>query len=65
MPCGIAGRKATSLEKLLGRGVSRNEVLPRIVEHFGGVFALEMQESSREALLAKLEQAEQVVEVAV
>jgi len=65
VPCGIAGRKATSLEKLLGRGVRRNEVLPWIVEHFGGVFDLEMQESSREALLAKLEQAEQVVEVAV
>ena len=65
VPCGIAGRKATSLEKLLGRGVSRSEVLPRITERFGEVFALEMQESSLEALLAKLEQAEQVVEVAV
>jgi lipoyl(octanoyl) transferase len=65
VPCGIVGRKATSLEKLLGRGVSRSEVSPRISEHFGEVFALEMQESSREALLKKLEQAEQVVEVAV
>ncbi|MHB8502112.1 MAG: lipoyl(octanoyl) transferase LipB [Candidatus Acidiferrales bacterium] len=65
VPCGIAGRKATSLEKLLGRAVRPNEVAPRIAEHFGEVFALEIQEGSLEALLAKLERAEQIVEVAV
>ena len=65
VPCGIAGRKATSLEKLLGRAVRPNEVAPRIAEHFGEIFALEMQEGSLEALLAKLEHAEQLVEVAV
>jgi lipoyl(octanoyl) transferase len=65
VPCGIAGRKATSLEKLLGRAVSLNEVTPRIAEHFGKGFGLEIQESSRESLLAKLEQAEHVVEVVI
>ncbi|MGB9467062.1 MAG: lipoyl(octanoyl) transferase LipB [Candidatus Acidiferrum sp.] len=65
VPCGIAGRKATSLEKLLGRGVNVSEVAPKMARHFGEVFGLEMKEGSREELLEKLELAEQVVEVAV
>ena len=63
VPCGIAGRKATSLEKLLGRAVKLNEVAPRIVAHFGDVFGLEMKLGSREELLEKLEIAEQAVAV--
>ena len=43
VPCGIAGRKATSLEKLLGRAVGIKEVALRIAKHFGDVFGLEMQ----------------------
>ena len=35
VPCGIAGRKATSLEKLLGRGVNVSEVAPKMARHFG------------------------------
>ncbi|MGC0772022.1 MAG: lipoyl(octanoyl) transferase LipB [Candidatus Acidiferrum sp.] len=65
VPCGIAGRKATSLEKLLGRAVGIKEVALRIAKHFGDVFGLEMQESPRGALLEKLEQAEQAVEAVV
>lgn len=65
VPCGIAGRKATSLEKLLGRAVGIREVAPRIAKHFGDVFGLEMQESPRGVLLEKLEQAEQAVEAVV
>ncbi|MFI5092371.1 MAG: lipoyl(octanoyl) transferase LipB [Candidatus Acidiferrales bacterium] len=65
VPCGIAGRKATSLEKLLGRAVGIREVAPRIAKHFGDVFGLEMQESPRGVLLEKLEQAEQAVEVVI
>ena len=41
VPCGIAGRKATSLEKLLGRSVSVSEVTPKMTQHFGDVFGLE------------------------
>jgi lipoyl(octanoyl) transferase len=63
VPCGIAGRKATSLEKLLGRGVNLSEVAPNIVRHFGEVFGLEMRAASREELFAKLEVAEQLVKV--
>jgi lipoyl(octanoyl) transferase len=59
VPCGLAGRAATSLEKVLGRTVKRNETLPRIVEHFSGVFEREPQYTTREELVAKLERFEQ------
>ena len=65
VPCGIAGRKATSLEKLLGRAVNSGEVAPLIVKHFGEVFGLEMQGWPRGALLEKLEEAERADEVTV
>ena len=63
VPCGIAGRKAASLEKLLGRAVKLNEVAPKIVAHFGDVFGLEMFAGSLKELLEKLETAEQAVAV--
>src|SRR5580693_7928442 len=44
VPCGIANRKATSLEKLMERRVEQNEVAPRIAKHLGDVFGLEMKE---------------------
>jgi len=59
VPCGIADRKATSLEKLLGRSVRREEIAPRIAKHFGDVFGHELKETSRTELLDKLQQAEQ------
>jgi len=65
VPCGIAGRKATSLEKLLDRRVNMTEVAPKMARHFGDVFGLEMGAGSREELIASLEHAEQVIEVAV
>jgi lipoyl(octanoyl) transferase len=65
VPCGIAGRKATSLEKLLGRGVKVSEVAPKMTRHFGDVFGFEMAAGSREELLEKLEMAEQKVAVPV
>jgi lipoyl(octanoyl) transferase len=55
VPCGIAGRKATSLEKLLGRAVTRKEAVQPMVGNFGEVFGLEMRETSREDLLAQLQ----------
>ena len=63
VPCGIADRKATSLEKLLGRSVEGKEVAPRIANHLGDLLGLEMQETSRKELLEKLEHAEQAVVV--
>jgi len=58
VPCGIADRKATSLEKLLGRSVKREEISPRIARHFGEVFGLELKDTSRAELLEKLQEAE-------
>jgi lipoyl(octanoyl) transferase len=63
VPCGIVGRKATSLEKLLGRAVGLAEVKPRMAKHFGDVFGLEMAGGSQELLTEKLEIAERQVAV--
>ena len=61
VPCGIAGRKATSLEKLLGRAVNGKEVAPKMVRHFGDVFGLEIGAGTKEELLGMLELREQMV----
>ena len=58
VPCGIAERKATSLEKVLGRAVKRNEAAGKIVEHFGEVFGREPKATTREELFAALEKFE-------
>ncbi len=63
VPCGIADRKATSLEKLLGRSVEEKEVAPRIAKHLGELLGLETKEASRKELLEKLEHAEQALTV--
>ena len=55
VPCGITGRKATSLEKILGRAVTRKEVVQPVVRNFGEVFGLDMSETSRDDLLAQLQ----------
>jgi lipoyl(octanoyl) transferase len=61
VPCGIAGRKATSLEKLLGRAVNGKEVAPKMVRHFGDVFGLEIGAGTKDELLGMLELREQMV----
>lgn len=63
VPCGIAGRKATSLEKLLERSVHIEDVAHRMTRHFGDVFGLEMKAGSKETLAEKLELAEHQVAV--
>jgi lipoyl(octanoyl) transferase len=59
VPCGIADRKATSLEKLLEREVESAEVAPKLARHLGELFGLEMQPGTRQELFEKLEHAEQ------
>src|SRR6266576_3041938 len=59
VPCGMADRQATSLEKLLGRSVQERDVAPRISRHLGALLGLEIQEVSRKELLEKLAHAEQ------
>jgi lipoyl(octanoyl) transferase len=63
VPCGIADRKATSLEKLLARTVASGEVALRIARHLGELFGLEMKAASEKELLEKLERAGQSVPV--
>jgi lipoyl(octanoyl) transferase len=59
VPCGIAGRKATSLEKLLDRAVSSGEVAPLLVRHFGEVFGLNTRVAAKDELFEQLDRAEQ------
>ena len=63
VPCGIADRKATSLEKLLGRNVSPAEIKPLLAKHVGEVFDLTVGSAERAELFAKLEQFEQALPV--
>ena len=58
VPCGIADKRATSLERLLGRVVLREEAAPRIVAHLGEVFGREMKPVSRENLEHALRECE-------
>jgi lipoyl(octanoyl) transferase len=58
VPCGIANRKATSLEKLLNRSIEKKVVEAQITKHFGEVFELQMVEADNLDFLEKLEQAE-------
>lgn len=59
VPCGIAGRKATSLEKLLGRAVNPRAVAPRLAHHCGEVFGLPLQPALPSELFEMLHHAEQ------
>ena len=50
VPCGIAGKRATSLEKLLGHSVKMEEVSPRIAAHLGELLELDMRPAHRNDL---------------
>jgi lipoyl(octanoyl) transferase len=63
VPCGIPGRAATSLEKVLGRRVEPSEAAPKLVQHFGQVFGLEMRNASRNDLAESLQRFEQPVAI--
>src|SRR5258706_4433847 len=58
VPCGIADRKATSLEKLLSRKVDSPEVTARLIAHFGEIFGREIQAATLADLLEILLKAE-------
>ena len=63
VPCGIADRKATSLEKLLQRTVSLAEIKPLLAKHLGEVFGLAVRTAQPGELFAQLEQFEQALPV--
>ncbi len=54
VPCGIACKRATSLERMLGWRVEMGEVAPRIVARFGEIFGLNPRAGDRDALDALL-----------
>jgi len=43
VPCGIAGKRATSLARLLNRNVEMNDARPRLVRHLGECFGRAMR----------------------
>ncbi|HWY43844.1 MAG TPA: lipoyl(octanoyl) transferase LipB [Candidatus Sulfotelmatobacter sp.] len=59
VPCGIADRKVTSLEKLLGRSVKLAEVKPKLAKYLGEVLGLELREIGHAELRERLETVEQ------
>ncbi|HEX9761190.1 MAG TPA: lipoyl(octanoyl) transferase LipB [Candidatus Acidoferrales bacterium] len=54
VPCGIADRRPTSLEALLGRTVRAGEVTPHLVRHLGEVFGLDLRAATGEELENRL-----------
>jgi lipoyl(octanoyl) transferase len=58
VPCGISGRQATSLEKLLDNTTAVPEVAPLLAKHLGAVLNLEMRAVPRVQFLETLQQAE-------
>jgi lipoyl(octanoyl) transferase len=58
VPCGIAGKRATSLGKLLGRKVQRDEAATRISAHLADLLGLAIRSCAREELELKLRAAE-------
>jgi lipoyl(octanoyl) transferase len=58
VPCGIPDRRATSLERILRRGIRVNEVQERLAQRFGEVFDREMLPVTREQLGNALSTAE-------
>ena len=51
VPCGLADRGVTSLERLLGRPVAREEVEDRLISHFCAVFGRDSSASVASDLL--------------
>jgi lipoyl(octanoyl) transferase len=63
VPCGIAGRKATSLEKLLEHNVDCKKAGWFLTTHFAEVFGMEMKTISRHELLHNLQDCERVLPI--
>ena len=58
VPCGIAGKRATSLEKLLGHPVDSRDVATKMAVHFGEIFGLSLSPAAPAALEEILHQYE-------
>ncbi len=58
VPCGLAQKKATSLEKILGRAVAVEDVKPRLAANFAKIFGREMRPIARPDLEATMNDSE-------
>lgn len=57
VPCGLAGKRATSLEKLMNRNVPFWAAAQSLVAQFGEVFGLRMRQATRGELESELARA--------
>jgi len=64
VPCGIAGKRATSLTSLMNRKVEMNDAAPRLVRHLGDCFGRTMRAISAAELESALAAQETSVAVA-
>jgi lipoate-protein ligase B len=62
VPCGIAGKGVTSVERALGRAVSMNDARERLIAHFATVFGRDAGKIGREDLAEILHSAPAVAE---
>jgi lipoate-protein ligase B len=51
-PCGLEGKKMTSMAKILGTEISRERLLERIGSHFKQIFERDWEEKNLEELMA-------------
>lgn len=65
VPCGLHGKRATSLEAVCGRAVQCKEVRPILIQRFGEIFGRKIQAVSRESLNEALREQEAPVHAAV
>ena len=61
VPCGIAGARTTSLERVLGRAVEIDAARGRVAAHFAEVFGRNLQEVSHESLAEILDSRHETV----
>src|SRR3979490_665338 len=54
VPCGIAGKRATSLEQLLGHSMKMEGVSQRIKAHLGELLCLDLRQAQRDDLESML-----------
>lgn len=54
VPCGIAGARATSLERIVGRPVDAAAARARVAAHFAEVFGRDLLQTTREELRVSL-----------
>ncbi|MGQ9646123.1 MAG: lipoyl(octanoyl) transferase LipB [Thermodesulfobacteriota bacterium] len=52
-PCGLVGKKMTTMEKVLGEKVSRERLVERMLLHFGDIFQREWEQKELEDLTAE------------